>query len=371
LRIVTLNEIPEDPSLLRQWDQLVLQMERPEVFYTPDWALSYQSAFRSAFKPSPKPLVFLGYDADELVGVVCLTAGLDENVRFFGSTATDYCEFVSRPRRRAEFVDAVLSQLLQLKVGCLTLANLPADSATPDALRTAAPKYGFHLHVRPNLYQRVELGSAEQRQALRTAVMRKRQLRKCMRALERKGPVTITYLRTWPQIRPVLPSFVDAHVERFRAVQRVSIFCAHEYRLFLEEISRRFTDTGVVTLTRLMVGNWPVAWSFGFQFQGSWFLYQTTFDVRYKDDSPGYCLLGSILVEACQTDTVRVVDLGLGSEEYKQWFANSGCETLHARLTTSSARHLGEVLKYRVATEVKNFPKLEAAIRNARTRMGM
>ncbi len=34
MRIVVLRKIPEEPSFLRQWDDLVLQMERPEVFYT-------------------------------------------------------------------------------------------------------------------------------------------------------------------------------------------------------------------------------------------------------------------------------------------------------------------------------------------------
>lgn len=70
MRIVLLREIPEEPSLLRYWNELVLQTERPEVFYTPQWALAIQSAFKSAFKPPPKPLLFLGYDADELVAGV-------------------------------------------------------------------------------------------------------------------------------------------------------------------------------------------------------------------------------------------------------------------------------------------------------------
>ena len=371
LRIVLLREIPEESSLLHQWDQLVLQMEHPEVFYTSQWALACQSAFKSAFKPGPKPLVFLGYDADELVGVVCLSADAGErNVSFLASTDADYCEFLSQPRRRVEFVQAVFAELCRLRVGSLVLANLPADSATPDALRDAAKKYRFHVHVRPNLYSRVELGSLAQRQALKTTVMHKRQFRKCIRALEKRGPVTATYLRTWPQISAALPGFVKAHMARFQAQRKVSILYSPERRFLLEELARRFADTGVVTMTRLMLGVQPVAWSYGFQFHGSWFLYQTTFDMNYEEDSPGYCLLGKILIEACETNKLRVVDLGLGLEVYKQWFANGGRETLNATLTTSAVRHVSEILRDRVAADVKNFPKLEAAIRNARTRLG-
>jgi len=373
MRIVLLREIPEEPSLLRYWNELVLQTERPEVFYTPQWALAIQSAFKSAFKPPPKPLLFLGYHADELVAVACLSCDLGEqNVTFLAGSTADYCDFLSRPQRRVEFVEAVLAELHRLGVSNLVLANLPADSGTPDALRNSAKKYGFHVYVRAAyLCPRVEMGSAAQRQAVKATVTRKRQLRKCLRALEKRGAVTATYLRTWPQIRAALPGFVAAHVARFQVLGGVSFLCAPERRFLLEELARRFADTGVVTLTRLMVGDRPVAWSYGFQFHGSWVLYQTTFDIGCEEDSPGYCLLGKILIAACEANTLGVVDLGLGSEEYKRWFANSSRETVHATITTSAVRHLGVIARYRVASEVKKFPRLEGTIRNARTRLGL
>jgi CelD/BcsL family acetyltransferase involved in cellulose biosynthesis len=373
MRIVLVREIPEESSLSRCWNELVLQMEHPEVFYTPQWALAIQSAFKSAFKPPPKPLLFLGYDANELVGVASLCSDLGEqNVSFLAGSTADYCDFLSRPQRRAEFVEAVLNELRQLKVSKLVLANLPAGSATSEALRNSAKKYGFYVHIRRGyLCPRVELGSAAQRQVLKTTVTRKRQLRKCLQALKKKSAVTAEYLRSWPQVRAALPGFVDAHVARFQVLGRGSFLLSSERRFLLEELARRFDDTGVVTLTRLMVGDRAVAWSYGFQFHGSWFLYQTTFDIGCAEDSPGYCLLGKILIEACETSTLRAVDLGLGSEEYKRWFANDRRETVHATITTSAVRHLGGIARHRLASDVKKFPKLERSIRNARTRLGL
>jgi CelD/BcsL family acetyltransferase involved in cellulose biosynthesis len=373
LRIVLLREIPEESSLQRGWNDLAVQMERPQVFYTCEWALAVQSAFKSAFKPPPKPLLFLGFDGEKLVGAACLSVDIGEqNVSFLAGSTADYCDFLSHPQRRFEFVEGVFAELNRLKVSSLVLANLPADSATPAALQASAKKHGFHLYIRPAyLCPQVELDSEAQRRELRTTVMRKRQLRKCLRALEREGPVTTAYLRSWAQIEAALPGFVDAHVARFRAMGRVSFLLAPERRLLLEELARRFSGTGVVTLSRLTVGERPVAWSYGFQFHGSWFLYQTTFDARFEENSPGYCLLAKIVIEACETSTLRRVDLGLGSEVYKEWFANGTRETRHATITTSPVRHLAEMARYRVATEVKSFPKLEAAIRSARSRFGL
>jgi len=371
VRIVLVREIPEDSTFLQRWNDLVLQMERPEVFYRCEWAVAIQAAFRSAFKAPPRPWLFLGHEGDELVGVASLTADASEqNVSFLAGTTADYCEFLSPRHRRLEFVEAVLAELHRLKVSNLVLANLPADSATPAALQVAAKKYGFHLYTRPAYFcPQVKLGSMAERQELKTTVMRKRQFRKCLRAMERQAPVKMAYSRSWEEIQGALPAFIGAHVARFQAVHRVSFLYAPERRRLLEELGRRFSDAGIVTLSRLMIGDRPVAWSFGFQFCGSWLLYQTTFDTRDEEYSPGYCVLAKILIEACGIDALKRVDLGLGSEEYKLWFANGNRQTLHSTLTTSPVQHLREIARYRLATEVKRFPKLEAAIRNSRARL--
>lgn len=369
MRIVLLRKIPEDSSLQRCWNDLALQMERPKVFYTCEWALAAQAAY----EVSRKSLLFLGYDRDHLVGVVCLTSDAGEqNVSFLAATTGDYCEFLSHPRRRVEFVEAVFAELRKLGVRGLVLASLPADSATPAALQVAAKKNGFHLYIRPSSScPQVELGSTAQRQELKTTVTGKRQLRRCLKAMEREGRVTCVYLRSWEQIQAVLPDFVEAHVARFRAKHRISFLSAPERQFFLEDLTRRFSDTGVVTLTILMIGDRRVAWSYGFRFHGGWSLYQTTFDTRCEENSPGYCLLAKILVEACEISTLSLVDMGLGAEAYKEWFANSARQTLYATLTTSPLRHLSGMARYRIATEVKRFPRLEAAIRSTRSRLGM
>lgn len=366
MRIVLLRNIPEELSLRQGWNDLVFQMERPQVFYTCEWALALQSAY-----PTQSILLVLGYDGEDLAGVACLSADShQQTVSFLTATTGDYCEFLSHPHRRAEFVEAVFKELHALGVRNLVLANLPADSATPAALRLAAKKCGFHFYIRPAYFcPQAELGSPSKRQELKTSVTGKRQLRRCLKAMEREGRVSCNYLRSWPEIEAVLPDFFDAHVARFHAKQGVSFLSAPERRLFMEELARRFSGTGIVTLTILVIGDRRVAWSYGFQFYDGWSLYQTTFDTRDEENSPGYCLLAKILIEACDMSTLNRVDMGLGAEAYKEWFANGTRQTLYATLTTSSARHMREMARYRIATGLKRFPKLEAAIRKARSRL--
>jgi CelD/BcsL family acetyltransferase involved in cellulose biosynthesis len=349
LRIVLHREIPEDPKLHRQWNDVALQMERPEVFYTCEWSLAVQSAYRA----SVKPLLFLGYEGEHLVGVASLATDLaGENVGFLAATTGDYCDFLTQPQQRAQFVNAVFAELGKTKAIF--------------ALRTVAGKHGFYLHMRPAyLCARVELGSGEQRQAWKTALAGKKKLRRYLRAMEREGPVTFSHLRSHAEIQAALPEFADAHVARFQATQRSSSLSTPERRFFLEELARRFAGTGVVTLSMLLIGGRPVAWNYGFQFRGSWFWYQPTFDSRHEENSPGYCLLSRIVLEACDMDEMEVVDLGLGAEGYKERFENSTCQTVYVTATKSWPRHLREIARYRAARVLKWSPKVESAVRRA------
>jgi CelD/BcsL family acetyltransferase involved in cellulose biosynthesis len=361
LRIVLHSRIPEDSSLRRQWNDVALQMERPQVFYTWEWALAMQSAYQASLTP----LLFLGYDGDDLIGVASLaTDATEKNVTFLAGTTADYCEFLTSPPRRAEFVDAVVAELGKKKASFVVLASLLEDSATPAALKAAAEKHGFHAYVRPSCQcVHVELGSAEQRREMKSALAGKKKFRRYLRTMEREGPVTFAHLRSPAQIQAALPEFIDAHSARFRATQRVSFLSTPERRFFLEELVRRFSDNEVVTLSMLMIGGRPVAWNYGFQFHGSWFWYQPTFDSRQEENSPGQCLLSRIVTDACDMDGMRVVDLGLGAEGYKERFANSSCQTIDFTMTKSWSRHLREIVRYRAASALKRSPRLDSAVR--------
>jgi CelD/BcsL family acetyltransferase involved in cellulose biosynthesis len=367
MRIVLQRKIPDESSLRRQWNDLVLQMERPEVFYTCEWALAMQSAYQSSLTP----LLFLGYEGEDLIGAASLaTDSAKESIGFLAATTADYCEVVTHPHQRAQFIDAVFAELGKLKAGLVALASLPEDSATPEALQAAAEKHGFHVYMRPAcLCLQVELGSGEQRQQMKSALAGKKNLRRCLRTMEREGPVTFAHLQSPAQIQAALPEFIDAHVARFRSTQRVSVLSTPERRLFLEELARQFSGSEVVTLSMLMIGDRPVAWNYGFQFHGSWFWYQPTFDSRREENSPGQCLLSRIVTEACDMEEMKMVDLGLGAEGYKERFGNSTRQTFDVTMTKSWSRHLQEIVRYRAASTLKRLPKVESAVRRLLRRL--
>lgn len=366
MRLVVFEDIPEDPQLRSAWNALALQMERPEVFYTYEWALA---VFR-AYGDSRKPLLLLAYEEDDsLLGVVAFARenGKDE-LTFLTASTADYCDFISVPERRREFVESVLEELQSRKIGKLALTNLPADSSSVASISQAASRGKYNLHSRSAYFcARVILGSAEQRSALKQATVGKKRLRRNLRELEKLGRLSIQHDTQWQQIEPLLQTFNHAHIARFLATGRTSTLLRPERRKFLHELARELSFSGWITLSRLLVDGVPIAWNYGFTFPGSWFWYQPTVenDARYREFSPGYCLLAKIVETASDRPDVDVVDLGLGAEEYKDRFATAARETVYIALNRSFTAHVHTVVRHHAATLTKSAPPIENGIRLA------
>jgi CelD/BcsL family acetyltransferase involved in cellulose biosynthesis len=361
LHLTQFREIPEDEHLRRRWNALVQRAQCPQVFFSWEWALAVQRAYQHSLRPW---VLLLEDDDESLVGLAALaTDASQERVCFLGSTTADYCDFLSVPGYGDAIVEAVLSECKKLNAA-ITLANLPADSATSAALGRAASNYGYHLHQRSAyLCTQVSTSSQGQRGEVKAALGRKK-MRRLIGTMDQKFAPRLEHLRSWDDVEGALPSFEQAHVARFLATGRISNLAFPDRRKFLEELAALLSEAGWLTLTQLRVGDRSVGWNYGFQFARSWFWYQPTFDTDLEQFSPGAYLLAKIVSEACESENVELVDLGLGAEGYKERFANSSRETLHLTLVPSFLEHLRGLVRYRAVTFLKKWPAGERRVRS-------
>jgi CelD/BcsL family acetyltransferase involved in cellulose biosynthesis len=361
LRLVLHREIPEDDRLICQWNRLVLQMECPEVFYTYEWALAVSRAYCS----SVATLLILAYDRDSLVGVVALATDTMRRSAFFLTSATaDYCDFISSPANRADFVRLVFEELRRLKISALVAANLPADSVTSGSFPEATAPLGYRTFFRPaSRCSQIKLGSPVERRNLRDVVANRKTLRYSLKCLERLGPLSIDHLKSRETLQTKLPEFIRAHIARFSVTGRRSNLAHPERQVFLIELAVLLSTAGWIVLSCLRVGDNSVAWNYGFKFSGSWFYYQPTFDSDWRKFSPGFCLLSKIVEAACDDPVIERIDLGLGAEGYKERFATGTRQTLDVTVTASTAHYLKEAARYHVATAIKSSPRLEHGVR--------
>jgi CelD/BcsL family acetyltransferase involved in cellulose biosynthesis len=338
------------------------------VFYTYEWALAVQRAYHASLRT----LLFVAYDAQHSVcGVAALAAKPDDEVSFLCATTGDYCDFLCLPGQKEEFLAGVLAELKKLGARNLTLTNLPADSDTLPALQKTAKRTGYHCFARTAyVCAQVLLEKIERRPSDNKPVLpRKKMVRRFLNAMGREAPVCLDHAQSWDKIRPLLPAFIQAHVARFLLTGRISNLVRRERQIFLQELTQLLAASGWITLTRLGAGEKVYAWNYGFQFQETWFWYQPTFDSEIEKYSPGYCLLAKLIEAAAENPALKVVDLGLGTEEYKERFANQTRRTLFVTLRASATEHAGQLMNYWATSAVKVSPLLEKGVRAGAARL--
>lgn len=361
MRLVLHREIPDDDILAHQWNELVQQMECPEVFYTYEWAMAVSRAYRASITP----LLILAYDdQDSLVGLAALATDKPQRETFFlGGMTADYCDVVSSAESRQELVSCVLAELRMIGVSMLVLANLPADSATARVLGPSADFRGYNLFSQPAFQcAQVLLRTAEQRKQVCRSIRHKRE-RRYLNALAAKVPVALDHLTSWDQIASALPLFSEAHVARFSAIGQTSNLDNPERVAFLSELAELLSPHGWITLSQIRAGDHPMAWQYAFRFARHYSFYQTTFDRSFRDYSPGFGLILRLIEEACDSSETDFIDLGLGGEGYKKRLATGSRETLHVTLARSAVTYLRVAARCHAAAAIKTSPRLERYVR--------
>ena len=364
VKVTVLETIPEDPEITVEWNNLVFGMERPEVFFTHQWAL----AASGSFSDSLRPLTFLVHESGQLRGVAALATNREvpDTAFFLTASTADYCDIVSAPETRAAVLAAVLEEINKLSVRHLVLANVPSESHTLRAITAIAKAHRFHLHGRPAYDCGViSLGNNEQRQSVLRSVLRKEREKRGLNKLGQLGPIHVAHLSA-ERLETGLESIFTAQISRFLATNRLSPLIRPQRRCFLMELGRLLSSAGWLKVSQLEVDGRPVAWNYGFRFLDSWFWYLPAFHIQYEESSPGSCLLRLLTEEACADPSVKRFDLGLGDEAYKERFSNAICSTRHLQLSKSMTRHLVDVGRHWLAASAGRFPILEKQLRSGR-----
>ncbi len=368
MKVTVLEAVPEDPEIILAWNNLVLQMDRPEVFYTHQWAL----AASRAFSRSLCPLTFLfhqsGDESSRLVGVAALAVARDapDKAFFLSASTADYCDILSEPDLRADILAMLFQEMNRRNLRNAVLANVPAGSPTLPALKTIAQSQNFHVHERPGYDCGViALGDEEQRQTVLRSVVRKEKEKRGLKKLSLVGPIQVNHLSAENLDAGLDPIFA-AQISRFLATGRLSPLIQPQRRDFLAELAKLLSPAGWLKVSQLEVGGQPVAWNYGFRFLDSWFWYLPTYQLQYEGLSPGSCLLRLLTEEACADSSVKRLDLGLGDESYKQRFCNAVSPTRYLQLSRGTAQHLVNVSRYNLVTAVGKSVAVEKKLRAAR-----
>ena len=301
----------------RDWADLVDADPAGTIFHTPGFLKLFWEEF--GFESNGLLLAF-GEDGGRQVAA-CAFELVGSTLRFLGGTEiVDYLGPVAEPEAAPGFAEELWAALLK-REGWeeADLRGLPVDSAWLRHLKEAAGGHGLTVEeagdqngVAPFL----DLPDSWESylQAL-PAKLRHEVRRKAKKLEAETGPFSIETAD-----EETLPAFLDRFVELHRLSEGPKgVFMVPGMEIFFRRLGEALCASGVFRLTFIRVAGELAAGTIGFSFRETYSLYNSAFDRRWQQLSPGMVLVGEDIRAAIEEGSERF-DLLKGDYPYKYRF---------------------------------------------------
>ncbi len=302
----------------RGWRELVNADPAGTFFHTPEYLKLYWEEFGE--RPEHLLLGFAEEDDGTQVGAVAFER-FGDTLRFMGGTeVTDYMGPVGLPDRQPAVARELWTALLTREDwSSADLRGLPEDRSWLGLLAEAAEHHDLAVEIGddqngvapflalpPTWQGYLDVLPSKLRHELR---------RKAKKLEAEAGPFGIV---------TATPDTVDGLLDRFVELHRMSegpkgVFMQPGMEIFFRRLAEAFAPSGIFRLTFIEVGGQLAAGTIGFEFGGTFFLYNSAFDRTWGSLAPGMVLVGEDIRLAIDAGC-EAFDLLKGDYRYKYRF---------------------------------------------------
>lgn len=306
----------EEAFRLPAWRALLDRDPRRSIFATPQWHRVWWEEFGSG-----KDLFVLvmgtGAATEAIVPLYRKRAQGRAVLRFVGGIdLTDYLGPVCAPGSHAAVAHSLLEWLVRSGVEWdeFDAHNLPVPAGFADHLVERADALGFDFDLEQEETAALLVLPPSWDGYLASLPSKERhELRRKRRRLEREHPDARVRRATAETLEADLKTFVEMH----RGAQgHKGHFMRPEIATFFERMARSFEPLGWLRLDLLEIGGRAVASTFGFELQGTFYLYNSAYEPDAARLSPGLVLV-SELVRSSIEQGLEIFDFLRGPERYK------------------------------------------------------
>lgn len=315
--------VDDDPktfsALALRWRALLAHDPTATVFHTPQYLATWWSEFGASSKPR---IVQLGDgDAEHPSGIAPLALGHDDVMRFAGDhDTTDYRGPISAFEDRDAVATGTLEAVVDDPWSTFEMDGLAADSGWPESFARAAKAAGYAVtEERPDACPRLAIGGSYDAYLESLPSKLRHEIQRKARRLERDaGPYAI---------RLATEATLDDDLERFFAMHRSSDgpkgrFMHEGMAAFFGSFAWTLFSQGWLRLALLEIGGEAWAGAFAYSYGGVWGVWNSAFDHRRRDLSPGMVLMAEC-VRLAADEGFRTFDFLRGTEPYKYRFGAS------------------------------------------------
>lgn len=310
------SDIPLDAAA---WNALVAANETNTVFQTFEWF----DAWWNSFGAERRLFLLVVRSGPDIIGfapLVLRRSGLLRVLEFAGSGNADYQDFVL-PIRKHDAMAAICRKLAaeSRRWDRLVLGNVPEQSST---LRLFAAA-GDSTDLRIVEEARVPCPTLSLQDDAHTArrLIDKYSLRRPHNWFSKRGDVTFRNVGSVEEIAKLLPVFFEQHRRRWNSIGKPSLFADPRQERFYEGLVQSMNGRGWLQFSVVEFNGAPIAFHFGFDYQGCVTWYKPAFEIRYAEHSPGLLLIRHLIADGLERSR-RELDFTIGNEEFKSRFAN-------------------------------------------------
>lgn len=292
-----------------EWRALLPRTSASNVFVSPTWLRAWWQEFGAG-----RELILLSVRRQgDLVGVAPLMRD-DDHLCFAGDTQVcDYMDVVAASSEAEAVLSAVLRSLGEEPWRELVLWAVPEGSATPDALKGAAPALGLRVDIETeDVCPRLDLPATWDEYLAGLSKKDRHELRRKLRKLSQGGEVRLEAVTQPAAVEAALDDFLRLHRQRADK----AAFMTDEMERFFRVVVAALAAEAQVELIFLTLGGVRVAAVLCFCARDEALLYNSGYDPDYAHLSVGLLSKALALRKAIE-EGKRRFDFLRGPEPYK------------------------------------------------------
>jgi len=324
-------------ELKEEWNQLLAKSVNDVPFlrfeYLEDW---WQTRGGGEWPSEAELAILAARDGKELVGVAPLFLTEHEGAKklmLLGCIEiSDFLDLIVSADREREFIEGLLKfisdQLIPQGIRSVDLYNLLEDSPTVSLLSEAGKTAGFEVS-KVVLQQAPFITLPGDWDAYLESIDKKQRheiRRKMRRAAEADARVEVYYTTEQAKVAQDTQAFIDLMALDPEKAAFLTLAMREQFKI---SIQRAF-ENGWLQLAFLTVDGENAAAYLNFDYQNRIWVYNSGLDRRFMEYSPGWVLLGHLLMWANENKR-SAFDFLRGNEDYKYKFG--GVDRFVCRVT--------------------------------------
>lgn len=334
------------------WNALAASGHTNSVFQTYEWTSGWWAAYQDGYQQFL--LRATHPDGSQAIAPLVMETGRfgQRIMRFAGDGRADYCDCLA-PSGRADLLESLWRKALgSSEWDVIDLNNVPATSQTIETVRVLGREAGFCVEIDegsvcPTLLIRGYEDSARR-------ILNKASLRRRLNYFERTGNLACRDFRRAGEIRPLLEAFFAQHIARWSGTRSPSLFVKPRNRLFYRKLTEHLDSTGWLLFSVIEFDGRPIAFHYGFDYEGTVTWYKPSFDPAFAARSPGLVLVKHLIGYAVDCGR-HELDFTVGDEPFKERFTNSASMTVRVQVFRDRARWALERMGKRVRTVARHL----------------